>query len=102
MHPGNKLQNHAERVADDKTVGADGRDLGKLFADLDAVAVDAAGGFGCAVEGGDPGLGEDAGEDGTDHAAYAVEFEDVEAFVYAEPFVDVGAEGADDGGDEAD
>lgn len=102
MHTRDILQNHTKRITNHKTISRDGGYLSELFADLDAVAVNAARGLGYAVEGGNPGLGEDSCKDGAGHAAYGVEFEDVEAFVYAEPFVDVGAEGADDGGDEAD
>lgn len=102
MHPRDILQNHTKRITNHKRIKRNSSDFSELFADLDTIAVDTAGGLGYAVEGGNPGLGEDSCEDGTDHAAYAVEFEDVEAFVYAEPFVYVGAEGADDRGEEAD
>jgi hypothetical protein len=40
-------------------------------------------------------IGVFTGEEGTDHAADAVKLEDVHAFVYAKPLVDVLAEGAD-------
>lgn len=101
VHVRDVLEGKQQDARHDKRVGGDCGDFGKLLADLDAVAVDAAGVEGGAVEGGDGLVGEDARQEGADHAADAVELEDVEAFVYADPFVDVLAEGAHDGGDEA-
>lgn len=97
MHVRNIFQRIKQHTRNNKRVSGNTRDLGELFSDLEAVAVDASWGEGGAVEGGDGLVGEDAGEEGAGHAAYAVEFEDVEAFVYAEPGVDVLAEGADYG-----
>lgn len=102
VHAGDVLQDGKEDERNDEGISRDGANLSELFSNLYAVTVDAAGCLGDAVESGDPGLGEDTGADGADHAADAVELEDIHALVDADPFVEVGAEGADDGGDETD
>ena len=58
---GDGLEDEQQRAADGERVCGDGGDLGELLADLDAVAVDAAGGEGGAVERADGRGGEDAG-----------------------------------------
>ena len=101
-HPRDVLQNQQQRERDRETVPRDRADLGELLRDLDAVAVDGAGGLGAeAVEGRDGATREDAGEEGAAHAADAVQLEDLEAVVDAQELVDVLAEIDEDGGQEA-
>lgn len=102
VHVRDVLEHKQQDEAHDKRVGGYRGDFGKLLADLDAVAVDAAWVQRGTIEGRDGLVGEDAGQEGAHHAADAVQLEDVEALVHADPFVDVLAEGADDGGEEAD
>lgn len=102
VHEGRVLEDDQQHAAHHERVRRDGADVGQLEADLDAVAVPCALGDGGSVEGGDGGVGEDACQEGADHAADAVELEDVEALVDAEPLVDILHESADGRGQEPD
>lgn len=102
VHAGDVLENEQQDARHDEGVSGDGGDLSKLLADLHAVAVDSAGRFGRAVEHADGLVGEDARQERAHHAADAVQFEDVEALVDLEPFVQVLEGGADHGCQEAD
>jgi len=72
------------------------------MADLNRIAVNGTRRKRSAIEHRDPFLGEDASEEGTADTANTVKTEDIQAFVHAEPFVQVLETGADDGGEEAD
>ena len=102
VHTRDILHRKQQQAANAEAPGADGADIGQLTRNLHADAVPGTRREGRAIEGGDGGVGEDAGEERADHAAYAVEFEDVEAFVDVQPFVQVLERGAYDCGEEAD
>lgn len=90
VHAGDELDNVQQDAAHDERIARNGTDLSELQADLPAIAVHGAGRLGAeAVQRRDPGLGEDAGEEGADHAADAVQLEDVHALVDAQPLLDV-------------
>ena len=72
------LESHQHDDTQRETPGEDSTDLSKLSADLNAVSVDGAGGEGWnAVESRHPVGSEDTGEESTDHAADAVELENL-------------------------
>ena len=102
VHTRDILHRKQQQTADAEAPRADGADIGQLTRNLHADAVPGTRREGRAVEGGDGGVGKDTGEERADHAAYAVEFEDVEPFVDVEPFIQVLEGGAHDCGEEAD
>lgn len=102
MHAGDELQNIEQRTGYGEGVGANGRDLRELLADLDAIAIDASRCRSRAVEHANPLSGEDAGHKTTDHATEPVELEDIHALVDVQPLVDVLAQRTHDGRNEAD
>ena len=104
VQEGDVLERIQQDARNHKRVTSHRADLRELVPDLDAVAVHGAEGIvrAHAVEIVDPGLGEEARQERADHAADAVELEDVHAFVDLDPFVEVVAERADGAGQEAD
>ena len=102
MHAGDVLQDQQQDAADDEGVAGDGRDFGELFADLNAVTVKATRGQRNAIERRNGLIGEDASQEGADHATNAVKLEHVKAFVDADPRIEVLEAGAHDSSKEAD
>ena len=89
MHVRSVLQNEEDDAGNHKAVRGDGRDLSELFSNLDTVAVDASCSVCRAVEHADGVVREDARQEGADDAANAVELEDLQALVDANPFVEI-------------
>jgi hypothetical protein len=102
VHARDILQDSKKYEGNDERVGRDSSNLSELFSHLNTVSIDTAWCLSNTIKGRDPGLGEDAGADGTDHTADTVELEDIHALIDTNPLIKIGAESTDDGGDEAD
>ena len=100
-HAWGVLEDEEKDSRDGERVRGDGADIGELLADLDTLTVEATRGEGGTIEGGDPLLGEDAGEEAADDTADTVELEDIHALINTEPDIEVLDGGADDAGEEA-
>lgn len=96
MQEGNEFQSIEKDAGYDEGVGSNSADLGQLISDLDAVAIHGTEGVvgSHAVEIVDPRLREETGEERTDHAANAVQLEDVQTLIDLDPLIDVVAQSA--------
>ena len=104
VQEGNELEGIQQDARNRERVRRNGTDLGKLVANLNAVAVHGTESivWAHAIEVPHPRLRKDTGQEGTDHATNTVEFEDIHTFIDPDPLVEVVAKRADDTGKEAD
>lgn len=103
VQEGNKLQSVEENARNNKGVGSNSAYLGQLVTDLDAVAVHGAEGivWPHAIEIVDPRLRKETSQERTDHAANAVQLEDIETFIDLNPPVKVVAQSANSTSEES-
>ena len=102
VHAGNVFEDEQQDARDNERVGRDCSDLGELLANLHAVAVDTTRSGGGTIESADFLVSKDTSKEGSHHAADAVELEDVETFVDAQPVVEILEGSANDSCEESD